>query len=130
MMPSQPTRSDAWANATHSAVERPAMPATTGTRPAIARTTVSLMRVFSSTESVAASPREPPVTTPVQPQSTSQFTCSASAWWSMVKSSLNGVVIAGMTPAHWDCSIDMGFSRTGGGRCYRILYTTEYVVAR
>src|SRR6185437_6146072 len=55
------------ASATHSAVWRPAMPATTGTRFPTEFTHVRRISTFSSKLSVALSPSDPSATMPVQP---------------------------------------------------------------
>ena len=74
------------------------MPGMTGTRSPTARTQVSSTCRFSLAVSVAPSPSEPMGTMPVQPLSTIQRAWSARKPWSMRRSSLNGVVMAGITP--------------------------------
>ena len=74
------------------------MPGMTGTRSPTALTHVSMTLRFSAGFSVADSPSEPIGTRPTEPSSTSHRECFARKLSSTVKSALNGVVIAGMTP--------------------------------
>src|SRR2546428_3043656 len=88
------------------------MAATTGARASTARTQVFQSASFSSNPSVAPSPSEPGVTIAVAPASTIQRACRATNSWSMLRSSLNAVVMAGMTPAHWTLCIRLSTRAT------------------
>ena len=98
MRPFAPASSAAAAMATASVVLSEAMPSTTGARFPTAATQVRTTAIFSSKESVCASPSEPPHTMPVQPLSIIQRQCTASAGWSTARSASRFVVMAGMTP--------------------------------
>ena len=106
MRPAQPARSAARARATHSSVESPLTPATSGVRPSASRQIWST-RIFSSARRVAASPSDPSATTPVQPDATSHAACSARNGSSISPSGRNGVVIAGKTPIQSCCCIQV-----------------------
>ena len=98
MRPFAPAASAASAIATASVVLSEAMPNTTGARWPTAVTQVRTTAIFSSKESVCASPSEPPHTMPVQPLSIIQRQWTASAGWSTARSAFRFVVMAGMTP--------------------------------
>src|SRR5258705_4498449 len=96
--PLQPWSTARFASSTASVVLNDAIAATTGTLSPTSSTTVDQMDNFSSKVSVALSPREPGVTIPVQPLSTSHLACFAMNAWSTFSSLSKAVVVAGITP--------------------------------
>src|SRR5258705_1380161 len=96
--PLQPWSTARFASSTASVVLNDAIAATTGTLSPTSSTTVDQMANFSSKVSVALSPREPGVTMPVQPLSTSHLACFATNAWSTFSSLSKAVVVAGITP--------------------------------
>src|SRR5258705_5383507 len=96
--PLQPWSTACFARSTASVVLNEAIAATTGTLSPAWSTTVAQMANFSSKVSVALSPREPGVTIPVQPLSTSHLACFATNAWSTFSSLSKAVVVAGITP--------------------------------
>ena len=90
----------AWTlSSTVSRVESAAVPATTGTRPSAALTTVSISSLRSALVSVVNSPVLPPGTSPPTPASIRRSTLATSASVSIaLPSSVKGVSSAGRTP--------------------------------
>src|SRR3954471_15332133 len=101
MRPLTPWACAAFASFTASSVESADMAATTGTLLATAPTSVSRSAIFSSKESVAASPSEPTATIPLTPFSICQRAWRATKAWSMFRFASNAVAHAGMTPFHF-----------------------------
>src|SRR5919206_2291231 len=86
-------------SSTVSRVDSAPVPATTGTRPAAARTVTSTSWRRSACESVVNSPVLPPGTRPPTPAPTRRSTIAASAAVSIASpSAVNGVTSAGITP--------------------------------
>ena len=96
--PSHPARCASLASATASAVLDAEMPATRKEPARSAVRHVSRIRTFSSNDSAGASPNDPSGTMPWAPLATIHAACSHKNSWSTLRSSWNGVVIAGKTP--------------------------------
>src|SRR5215218_1327562 len=94
-----PARSAWRLSSTVSRVESAPVPATTGTRPAVASTVISITARRSTFVSVVNSPVLPPGTSPPTPAPTNRSTIVASACGSIAApSSVKGVMSAGRTP--------------------------------
>src|ERR1700685_293411 len=98
MRASQPKSAAALAMVTASEVESAETEATTGLRPCTAPPRVRRTCNFSSSDKVAPSPSEPSATMPAHPFSKSHRQCSAMKRWSIRRSSVKLVVMAGITP--------------------------------
>src|SRR5208282_1134703 len=106
MRPLQPLSSATLAISTASFVVSAETAAITGTLLPTAVAQVLKTCAFSEMVREPPSPSEPQATIPVHPSSTNQAACRARKVWSTEPCSLNGVVMAGITPDQARCEAD------------------------